>query len=151
MAERGYYSLALFHRYVRPWTGSALVQIMACQLFGTKPLPGPIFANGTLRNKHQWNLNQNTIFSLMEMHLELSSVKWWPFCSWVDIISIPYWFHEICFCLSQIVPFSACCKIIFVRYLISAKNLPPQANHASDWGLDCSRPMVLWTHQRPVY
>ena len=28
--------------YVRRWTASALVQVMACHLFGTKPLPEPI-------------------------------------------------------------------------------------------------------------
>ena len=27
--------------YMRQWTGSALVQIMACRLFGAKPLPEP--------------------------------------------------------------------------------------------------------------
>ena len=28
--------------YMRQWTGSALVQIMACRLFETKPLPEPM-------------------------------------------------------------------------------------------------------------
>ena len=28
--------------YMRQWTGSALVQIMACRLFGTKPLSEPM-------------------------------------------------------------------------------------------------------------
>ena len=28
--------------YMRRWTGSALVQVMACHLFGAKPLPWPI-------------------------------------------------------------------------------------------------------------
>ena len=28
--------------YMRQWTGSALVQVMACRLFGAKPLPEPM-------------------------------------------------------------------------------------------------------------
>ena len=27
---------------MRQWTGSALIQVMACRLFGTKPLPEPM-------------------------------------------------------------------------------------------------------------
>ena len=53
--------------YVRRWIGSALLQIMVCRLFGTKPLfeqtfryfqklsPGPL----VYRNKLQWIFNQN--------------------------------------------------------------------------------------------
>ena len=40
--------------YMRQWVVSALVQIMACRLFGTKPLFEPI--NRTLRNNLQWHL-----------------------------------------------------------------------------------------------
>ena len=48
--------------YMRQWTGSALVQIMACRLFDAKPLSEPMldFVNWTLRNKLQYNFNQNT-------------------------------------------------------------------------------------------
>ena len=73
--------------YVRRWIGSALLQIMVCRLFGTKPLseqtfryslelsPGPLI----YRNKLQWNVKQNRkLFT--EMHLNISSVKWQPFC-----------------------------------------------------------------------
>ena len=28
----------------------------------------------------QWNWNQNTLFSLMKMHLKRLSAKWWPYC-----------------------------------------------------------------------
>ena len=46
--------------YMRQWIGSALVQTMACRLFGTKPLSKPMqgFVNWTLRKKLQWNLTQ---------------------------------------------------------------------------------------------
>ena len=48
--------------YMHWWTGSALVQLMACHLFGAKPLPDPIltYCQLDLRNKLQWNFNQNT-------------------------------------------------------------------------------------------
>ena len=47
--------------YMCQWIGSALVQIMACRLFGTRPLSKPIlfFVNWTPRNKFQGNFNQN--------------------------------------------------------------------------------------------
>ena len=53
--------------YMRRWIGSALLQIMVCRLFGTKPLseqtfrssqvlsPGPL----VYMNNLQWNFNQN--------------------------------------------------------------------------------------------
>ena len=48
--------------YMRQWIGSALVQIVACRLFGAKPLSKPmlVIVNWTLTNKLQWNFNQNT-------------------------------------------------------------------------------------------
>ena len=47
--------------YVRQWMRSALVETRACRLFGAKPLSKPcwVIVNWTLRNKLQWNLNQN--------------------------------------------------------------------------------------------
>ena len=46
--------------YVRQWIGSALIQIMACCLFGAKPLSKPMLyiANWALRNKFKWSFNQ---------------------------------------------------------------------------------------------
>ena len=49
--------------YMRQWTGSTLVQVMACHLFGTKPLPEPTLAYCLLdpfRNNLHWNSNRNT-------------------------------------------------------------------------------------------
>ena len=48
--------------YMRWLTGSPLVQIMACRLFGAKPLPEPSSrtVNWTPGNKLQGNSNQNT-------------------------------------------------------------------------------------------
>ena len=54
--------------YMRHWTGSALVQIMACHLFGAKPLSKPILdiVRWTLGNKFMWNSNQNTKFFILK-------------------------------------------------------------------------------------
>ena len=53
--------------YVRRWIGPALLQIMVCRLFGTKPLSEQTFrysqelspASLVYRNELQWNFNQN--------------------------------------------------------------------------------------------
>ena len=55
--------------YMRPWIGSALVQIMACRLFGAKPLHEPMMGYyhiGTIKNKLQWNFNPNTELFIQE-------------------------------------------------------------------------------------
>ena len=45
--------------YMRRWTGSALVQVMACRLFGAKPLPESMlpYCQLDLKNKLHWNSN----------------------------------------------------------------------------------------------
>ena len=40
-----------------------------------------IIVNGTIRNKLQWNFDQNTNLSIMKMHLKIPSARWRPFCS----------------------------------------------------------------------
>ena len=47
--------------YMRHWMRWALVPVMACRLFGAKPLPEPMlvfFVNCTLGSTLQWNSNQ---------------------------------------------------------------------------------------------
>ena len=58
--------------YMRHWTRSALVQIMACRLFGAKPLPEPMLTFREIRLKFQ-------NFSYMKMHLKMLCAKWRPF------------------------------------------------------------------------
>ena len=54
--------------YMYQWSGVALVQIMACRLFGAKPLSKPMLdcCHWTLRNKLQWNFNQNAKLFIRE-------------------------------------------------------------------------------------
>ena len=71
--------------YMHQWIKSALVQIMTCRLFSAKPLSNPcwVIVNWTLRNKLQWNLNQNTklfihenAFEIVKMAAMLSRGRW---------------------------------------------------------------------------
>ena len=39
-----------------------------------------VIVNWTLRNKLQWNFNQNIKLFIYEMHQKISSTKWRPFC-----------------------------------------------------------------------
>ena len=52
--------LPLVSQYMHQWTGSVLLQVMACLLFGAKPWPQTVLAY--YRNKLKWNSNQNTKF-----------------------------------------------------------------------------------------
>ena len=53
--------------YMRQWTGAALVQVMACRLFGTKPLPEPMLTYCQLdpweQNSLKFELKYETVHS----------------------------------------------------------------------------------------
>ena len=68
--------------HMRRWIGSALVQIMACCLFGAKPLSKSILllSIGTLETNFSEIFIKIQNFSFTKMHLKISSAKWWPFC-----------------------------------------------------------------------
>ena len=100
---------------MRQWTGSSLVQLMACRLFGTKPLPEPVLFYCQLESwqqvsvkfeskfyhfhsrkciwKFQWNLNQHSIIFIPENAFEnvvcqmvaILSKGRWVECSWREI------------------------------------------------------------------
>ena len=65
------------------WTMPPLVHIMACRLFGTKPLSEPMLMNYQL-NPQETKFSEILIiiptFSLKKMHFKMLCVKWWPFC-----------------------------------------------------------------------
>ena len=62
------------------WTGSSLVQVMACRLFGAKPLPEPML---TYCQFVPFRTNFSKIVmevqTLTKMHLKMST-QWWLFC-----------------------------------------------------------------------
>ena len=74
------------HQYTR----SSSVHIMACSLFGTRPLCEPILAHtcsahGTLRNKFQW-----IWVKVLKNHLKLSSAKWQPLSLSHNVLTYHY-------------------------------------------------------------
>ena len=76
--------------YIRQWTTSALVQIMACRLAGTKLViwtNAEILLIGPLETNYSKIIIKISIFSLKKMHLKLSSGKMVAFLSsgrWVN-------------------------------------------------------------------
>ena len=72
--------------YMRQWIRLTLVQIMACCLFGTKPLSKPMLGHC----QFQWNLIKILNFLFTKMHLKILSAKWWPFClgRWVNAMVV---------------------------------------------------------------
>ena len=78
--------------YMRQWTGSSLVQVMPCRLFGAKPLPEPKLTycqldNGLLGSYFSEIWIGILSFSYKKMQLKMSSAKWWPFCPGGDELS----------------------------------------------------------------
>ena len=69
--------------YMRHWTGSSLVQIMACRLWAPSHYLNQCWniANWTFKNKLQWNFNREIqTFSCKKLHLKMSPAKWHLFC-----------------------------------------------------------------------
>ena len=69
--------------YMCQWTGSSLIQLMACRLFGAKPLPEPMLAYCELHAWEQISVKFETEF----YHFHLKKCiwncrlpKWRPYC-----------------------------------------------------------------------
>ena len=71
---------------MRQWTGSALIPITACRLFGAKPLSKPILGycqlDIQLTTNFRISLMKIQNFSFTKMRLKIYSVKWQTFCPW---------------------------------------------------------------------
>ena len=71
--------------YMRQWIGSALLQIMACRLFGVKPLSKPMLGYCQLDSWEQVSIKfwaGILLFSFTKMHLKMSSAKMATILSW---------------------------------------------------------------------
>ena len=72
--------------YMRQWTGSSLVQVMACRLFGAAPLSEPILAYCQLDSSLGTYFSEILIrilsFSFMKMQLKMLSAKMAAILSW---------------------------------------------------------------------
>ena len=60
--------------HIRQWTGSSLVQVMVCCLFGAKPLPEPMLVYCQPDSLEQIWIGSLS-FSFKKMHLKMSSAK----------------------------------------------------------------------------
>ena len=82
---------------MRRWTGSSLVQIMACHLFGAKQLSEPMLEYWIFRNKLRGNFNRNSnIFSFKKLLLKMSSAKRRLFCLGLNELNgnMYIWMHH---------------------------------------------------------
>ena len=81
-------SLRPSNAYMRQYIRSQLVQIMACRLFGAKPLSKPLLSYsllGNLSNKLQGHFNGNFKFFIQENAVEntvceMADILFWPQC-----------------------------------------------------------------------
>ena len=81
---------------MRRWSGSALVHIMACRLFGAKPLSKPVLEFPHLGTKEQTSVkfNQNIKISFTKMRLKITSAKSRPFCPAGDELTLVGYFRS---------------------------------------------------------
>ena len=73
--------------YLRQWTGSALVQVMACRLFGAKPLPEPMLAYCRLDSWDQISVKFESEFYHFHSRKCIWNCRlseWRMFCPWGD-------------------------------------------------------------------
>ena len=69
--------------YMRQWSRSTLVQVMACRLFGAKPLPEPMLVHCQLDSWEQLLVKiESEFYNLHSTKCiwKCRLLKWWPFC-----------------------------------------------------------------------
>ena len=86
--------------YMHQWIVSALLQIMACRLYGAKPLSEPMLDYYQLNpgNNFQWNSNQNTKFFSHKNASENIVCKMAAILSKGEMswFIVAYWHHVTC-------------------------------------------------------
>ena len=86
-------SLRSSDAYMHCWTGSSLVQIMACRLSAPSHYLNRCWSivnivNWTFRNKLKWNFNRNSNIFIQEIEFE-------NVCKMASILSQPQWVNAI--------------------------------------------------------
>ena len=85
--------------FMRQWTWSSLVQVMACRLFGAKPLPEPMLAYCQL---DYWeHISMKFEFEFYHFHSRKCNwkcclSKWWPFFPGGNELTRAVWDCNIC-------------------------------------------------------
>ena len=81
--------------YMHWWTGSSLLQVTACRLFGAKPLPKPMSAYCQLDSLEQFSVKFESEFCHFHSRKfirECPLPKWQPFCpGWVELNNKAIW------------------------------------------------------------
>ena len=72
--------------YVRPWSGSILLQLMTCRLFGAMPLLEPMLTFCQLYPKEPISMTFESKYKtfLYKNAFEKSYANWWPFSTGGD-------------------------------------------------------------------
>ena len=70
--------------YMRERTGSPLVHVVACRLFGAKPLPEPLLAYCQPDSREQISVKFESEFHSRKCIWKRRLPKWWPFCPGID-------------------------------------------------------------------
>ena len=75
--------------YMRQWIRSALVQVMACRLFGAKPLSKPMLGYCQLDPEEQTPVKFQSTYKTFHLRkcIKRSSAKWRPSCPRRDALS----------------------------------------------------------------
>ena len=77
--------------YMRQWTGSLLVQVMACRLFGAKPLPEPVLLYCQLDSWERVSVKyESELYHLLSRKCtwKCRLSKWLPFFpGWNELLS----------------------------------------------------------------
>ena len=85
--------------YIRQWIVSALVQIMACRLFGAKPSSKPVLGYHQLDHQEQNSVQFESEFyhfNSRKFIWKRRLPEWPPFCPGGDELNCPTWPRAIC-------------------------------------------------------
>ena len=102
--------------------------------------------NWTLRNKLQWNFNQNSDISFKKIHLKLSFGKWWQFCLGLNVLTVSMDLGEPCV-------YNCIYIYILYKYLIPCINALKEWSW-SLWHYPTGEPTMYWLfycHWMPTY
>ena len=117
--------------YEYQWTGSSLVQVMACCLYRQQAIT-LTSADLLLWTKFSEILIRIQKFSFMKRHLKMSSAKWQPFCSGHSVLTYRSLYKQPCSWQTYCNAFSRKKRFIFSIYFYP------------DFMGDCSREFNLF-------
>ena len=132
--------------YMRQWTGSALVQVMGCRLFGAKPLPEPwmlAYCQLTPENKILVKIESEFHhFHSRKCIWNCRLPKWWPLC-----LAYRYQQCQVEYCCTH--PCQINVFITFSMTLLFTHNTFTNTlcvDHTMSWNKSCSKVIHKGVH-----